>query len=124
MNLLIVDDEHDVERLFRQRLREEIRTGKVQMRFAFSAEEALEVLGNDPTDGVMIFSDINMPGMGGLELLEKLRSEGATYPIWMISAYENDHYQEEARRLGATGFFPKPLDFGQLRSIILQGGAP
>ena len=93
------------------------------VRFAFSAEEALDILHGDLTDGVMIFSDINMPGMSGLELLATLRAEGATYPIWMISAYENDHYQTEAKRLGATGFFPKPLDFGQLRTALLQGGS-
>jgi DNA-binding NtrC family response regulator len=123
MRLLIVDDEPDVARLFEQRLRRELKDGALELRFARSAEEVFPMMDEEPMGGVIILSDINMPGMNGLELLAKLRGGGATMPIWMISAYENEHYQSEAQRLGATGFIPKPLDFEELKRVIgLQAG--
>jgi two-component system chemotaxis response regulator CheY len=80
------------------------------------------VLQGTRADLVMILSDINMPGMSGLELLRSLRKRGVRLPIYMISAYENESYQQQSEELGADGFIPKPLDFESIRSLIMQKG--
>jgi len=119
MNILVVDDELAMGRLFEQRFRKEIREGLVTFHFTVSAEEALTFLQSSGTDLVMILSDINMPGMSGLELLKALRLGGYKLPIYMISAYENEAYQKQSIELGANGFIPKPLDFGAIRALIM-----
>lgn len=119
MNILVVDDESAMSRLFEQRFRKEIREGLVTFHFAISAEKALEFLKSSGTDLVMILSDINMPGMSGLELLKALRISGMNLPIYMISAYENEAYQKQSLEYGANGFIPKPLDFDAIRSLIM-----
>lgn len=118
MNILVVDDEHAMGRLFEQRFRKEIRDGRLTIHFVLSGEEALTFLQSSGTDMVMILSDINMPGMSGLELLKALRLGGYTLPIYMISAYENEAYQEQSAELGADGFIPKPLDFEAIKTLI------
>ena len=119
MKFLVVDDEKDVEILFRQKLRKEIRSGKIEIEFAFSAQEALNILhSQNPPDVVYIFSDINMPGMSGLDMLEKVKAEFPFIKVSMISAYGDSENYDRAMSSGATGFFTKPIDFDQLKSEI------
>ena len=122
MTVLVVDDEPSIPRLFAQRLRREIREGKVELLFAASAEQAIEIIQSAKTDIVMILSDINMPGMSGLELLVEIRSRDAEIPVYMISAYENDEYSRLSSEKGANGFIPKPLDFQSLRRLFKLDG--
>jgi two-component system, response regulator, stage 0 sporulation protein F len=119
MKFLVVDDERDVEILFQQKLRREIRSGDVELVFAFSAMEALEILrSHNPPEVVYIFSDINMPGMTGLDLLRKVKSEFPTIQVSMISAYGDTDSQKNALKSGATNFFTKPIDFDLLKMEI------
>jgi CheY-like chemotaxis protein len=116
MKFLVVDDEKDVELLFRQKFRKEVRSGQIDLEFAFSGSEALERLGNQqPPDIVYIFSDINMPGMTGLELLEKVKSSFPNINVSMISAYGDDENYNRAINSGAKEFFTKPIDFDTLK---------
>ncbi len=119
MKLLVVDDERDVEMLFLQKFRKEIRNGLIELVFAFSGQEALNVLNStDPPDVVYVFSDINMPGMSGLELLSKIKENYPLIKVSMISAYgDNDNYQK-AIESGAKEFFTKPIDFDSLKEEI------
>lgn len=121
MKFLVVDDERDVEILFRQRFRKEIRQGQVELEFAFSGEEALNrVRSTEPPDVVYIFSDINMPGMSGLDLLEEVKSEYPHIHVSMISAYGDDENYKKAIKSGAKEFFTKPIDFDSLRKEVHQ----
>ncbi|MCU0388567.1 MAG: response regulator [Chitinophagaceae bacterium] len=116
MKILIVDDERDVELLFRQKFRKEIKSGKIHFEFAFSGQDALDFLrSKHPPEVVYIFSDINMPGMTGLELLEKVKSEFPDIQVSMISAYGDSENYERAISTGAKGFFVKPIDFDSLK---------
>jgi two-component system, response regulator, stage 0 sporulation protein F len=119
MKFLVVDDEKDVEMLFLQKFRKEIRSGAIEMVFAFSGQGALDILKDtEPPDVVYVFSDINMPGMSGLELLAKIKNEFPDIKVSMISAYgDNDNYQR-AIESGAKEFFTKPIDFNSLKSEI------
>ena len=120
MKILVVDDEKDVEVLFRQRFRKEIRNGSLDFRFAFSGEEALRVMEEMEQKAVLILSDINMPGMSGLELLEKIRTEYEKPPpvVMMITAYGDEQNRNAANRLGANDFLTKPLDFKLLKEKL------
>jgi CheY-like chemotaxis protein len=119
MKFLIVDDEKDVEILFRQKLRKEIRSGEIDLEFAFSANEALDILrGHKQPEVMYIFSDINMPGMTGLELLERVKEEFPNIKVSMISAYGDSENYERAMSSGAKGFFTKPIDFDTLKEEI------
>ncbi|MDX1642074.1 MAG: response regulator [Balneolaceae bacterium] len=119
MKFLVVDDEQDVEILFRQRFRKEIRQGLVELEFAFSGEEALNrVRSTEPPDVVYIFSDINMPGMSGLELLDEVKSEYPHIHVSMISAYGDDENYKKAINSGAKEFFTKPIDFDSLKKEV------
>lgn len=119
MKFLVVDDEHDVEILFRQRFRKEIRQGLVELEFAFSGEEALNrVRSTEPPDVVYIFSDINMPGMSGLDLLEEVKTDYPHIHVSMISAYGDDENYKKAINSGAKEFFTKPIDFDSLRKEV------
>ena len=121
MKFLVVDDEQDVEMLFRQRFRKEVRQGLVELEFAFSGKEALEILhSKQPPDVVYIFSDINMPGMSGLELLEKVKAQFPQIEVSMISAYGDDENYDKAISSGAKEFFTKPIDFVTLRDEVHQ----
>lgn len=119
MKILVVDDEKDVEMLFKQKFRKEIRANQVEMIFAFSGRDALEILGNtEPPDVMYIFSDINMPGMSGLELLDQVKAKYPSIKVSMISAYgDNDNYNK-AIASGAKEFFTKPIDFNSLKDEI------
>lgn len=121
MKFLVVDDEHDVEILFRQRFRKEVRQGLLELEFAFSGEEALKLLqSKEPPDVVYIFSDINMPGMSGLEMLEKVKAQFPHIQVSMISAYGDSENFEKAINSGAKEFFTKPIDFGSLKQEVQQ----
>lgn len=119
MKILVVDDERDVEDLFRQKFRKEIRSRGLELLFAFSGKEALEILEREnPPQVVSVFSDINMPGMSGLEMLGIIKSRFPELRVSMISAYgDADNYQK-AMNSGAKGFFTKPVDFDSLRREI------
>lgn len=119
IKILVVDDEKDVEMLFRQKFRKEIRNNQIHMEFAFSGNEALDILGSsEPPDVVYVFSDINMPGMSGLELLEKVRKKYPAIKVSMISAYGDQENYERAIASGAREFFTKPIDFSSLKDEI------
>jgi CheY-like chemotaxis protein len=117
--ILVVDDEADVEALFRQQFRREIRDGRFQMDFARSAAEALQLI--DAVAGetlILILSDINMPGMSGLNLLPKVRAARPDVPVIMITAYGDAETKRTVLEGGAEALFTKPIDFGALRSYI------
>ena len=119
--ILVVDDEKDVETLFLQRFRKEIKSGEYDFVFAFSGEQALEILKTDLAhEAVLILSDINMPGMSGLELLDKIKAKFLKPPpvVLMISAYGDEKNQQEAKSLGADGFLTKPVDFKLLKDKL------
>jgi DNA-binding NtrC family response regulator len=119
MKILFVDDERDVEDLFRQKFRKEIRSGQVELAFAFSGQEALDILGaENPPKFVYVFSDINMPGMSGLELLEEIKRKFPLIQVSMISAYGDDENYDKAMKSGAKEFFTKPVDFERLKIEI------
>ncbi len=119
MKFLVVDDEKDVEMLFRQKFRKELRSGLIEMEFALSGQDALEILRNrKPPDVMYIFSDINMPGMTGLELLDKVKNEFPKIKVSMISAYGDAENYEKALSSGAKEFFTKPIDFDSLKKEI------
>jgi len=119
MRILVVDDERDVEFLFRQKFRKEVRNKDLELVFAFSGQEALEMLEQShPPNVIYIFSDINMPGMTGLELLEQVKEKYPQIKISMISAYGDKDNFEKAKESGAKEFFTKPIDFDSLKEEI------
>ena len=121
MNLLIlvVDDEPDVELLFRQQFRHDIRAGRFRMEFAQSAPMALtRITDAGNASLILILSDINMPGMSGLELLPKAKAMRPDVPIIMITAYGDAETKRKALENGAEALLSKPIDFGALRSEI------
>ena len=121
MNLLIlvVDDEPDVEALFRQQFRRELRADRFAMEFAQSAPMALQRITNAGDESlILILSDINMPGMSGLELLPKAKAIRPDVPIIMITAYGDAETKRRALENGAEALLTKPIDFGTLRSVI------
>jgi len=121
MKILIVDDEKDVEMLFRQKFRKEIKNKEIEMVFAFSGDEALALLEEaDPPEVMYVFSDINMPGMTGLELLEKVKASFQTINVSMISAYGDSDNYNRAISSGAKEFFTKPIDFESLKKEISE----
>ena len=117
--ILVVDDEPDVEDLFRQQFRKELRASRFIMEFAQSALEALAVVGRaDAASLILILSDINMPGMSGLDLLPKARAARPDVPVIMITAYGDEETRRRAIAAGAAGLFTKPIDFPELRGEI------
>jgi CheY-like chemotaxis protein len=121
MNLLIlvVDDEPDVEALFRQQFRRDLRADRFAMEFAQSAAMALQCIANASERSlILVLSDINMPGMTGLELLPKAKALRPDVPIIMITAYGDAETKRKALESGAEALLTKPIDFGALRSEI------
>jgi CheY-like chemotaxis protein len=117
--ILVVDDEPDVETLFRQQFRRELRAGRFAMEFAQSAPMALQRItnaGDEPL--ILILFDINMPGMSGLELLPKVKAIRPDVPIIMITAYGDPETKRKALENGAEALLTKPIDFGTLRNEI------
>ena len=117
--ILVVDDEPDIEPLFRQQFRRDLKSGRFKMEFAPSAPEALvrAVEIKEPSL-ILILSDINMPGMSGLEMLPKVRAERPDVPVIMITAYGDSETKRKAIEGGATGLLTKPIDFALLRNEI------
>ena len=120
MKILVVDDEKDIQILFEQRFRKEIRDKLMEFIFAFSGEEALEYMNKLSHEVVLILSDINMPGMSGLELLKRIKAKYTQPPpvVMMITAYGDAENHTSATSLGADDFLTKPLDFGLLKEKL------
>ncbi len=120
LRALVVDDEPDVQLLFSQRFRRETRKGLVQLSYAESGLEALDVLKSEATDVVLVLSDINMPGMTGLELLRIIKAEYPDLRVLMVTAYDDAAMQEEAFSNGAEGYLTKPIDFSELKRDVFE----
>lgn len=120
MKILVVDDEKDMQALFEQRFRKEIRSGTLQFAFATSGEQALSYMNQHTHEAVLILSDINMPGMTGLQLLQKIKQNKYEPPpvVMMITAYGDTENYNQAMRLGADDFLTKPIDFSLLREKL------
>ncbi|MDP4006485.1 response regulator [Methylobacterium sp. NEAU K] len=117
--ILVVDDEPDVTELFRQQFRRELRAGRFEMAFAHSAAEALaRVEASTGPSLILMFSDINMPGMTGLELLPLVRAARPDVPVIMITAYGDAETRDKVLAGGAVGLITKPIDFALLRAEI------
>jgi CheY-like chemotaxis protein len=119
VSILVVDDEPDVAELFRQRFRREARQGLYVLHFAASGEEALDQLsGRIEPELIVILSDINMPGMDGLELLREIKRRRPELPVMMVTAYGDDERRARAAAGGAFEFVTKPVDFDRLKEQI------
>jgi CheY-like chemotaxis protein len=117
--ILVVDDEPDVEELFRQQFRRDLRAGRFNMEFAQSAAVALQAIAAAAgVSLILILSDINMPGMSGLELLPKAKALRPDVPVIMITAYGDADTKRQALENGAEALLTKPIDFTLLRSEI------
>ena len=120
MKILVVDDEQDMQTLFQQRFRKEIKDHKVEFAFATSGEEALTYLQQHVHEVVLILSDINMPGMSGFELLKRIKQQYQVPPpvVMMITAYGDADSYNQAMQLGANDFLTKPVDFNLLKEKL------
>jgi CheY-like chemotaxis protein len=120
MKILVVDDETDMQILFEQRFRKEIRNAEMEFAFAHSGEQALTYMTLNHQEAVLILSDINMPGMSGLELLRHIKEKYETPPpvVMMITAYTDTGNYDEAMKLGADDFLTKPIDFNLLKEKL------
>ncbi|MGD0433034.1 MAG: response regulator [Acetobacteraceae bacterium] len=119
LKVLIVDDEPDVETMFRQQFRREVRQGLYTLDFALSGAVALEKLADHVGDDIILLvSDINMPGMSGLELLPEAKQRRPDLPVFMISAYGDQDTISTALERGANKFLTKPVDFPQLKQDV------
>ena len=120
MKILVVDDERDIQTLFEQRFRKEIRDKEMEFEFAFSGEDALVYLNQHEQEAVLILSDINMPGMTGLELLDQIKHKFLKPPpvVMMITAYGDKENFDTAMKLGADDFLTKPIEFKQLKEKL------
>ena len=116
---LVVDDETDVQFLFTQKFRREVRKGQLEFVFATSGEEALEKLRTgEAADVVVVLSDINMPGMSGLELLTAITKEFPDLQVYMVTAYDDGQLETTALQSGARGYLTKPIDFSTLKGEV------
>ncbi len=118
--ILVVDDEHDIKSLFEMKFRREIRRGELSFSFAFSGEEALNYMQDHASEIVLILSDINMPGMSGIELLKRIRVDhpSPNPKVMMVTAYNDDDYYRQAITNGANDFLTKPIDFSNLKEKL------
>ena len=121
VSILVVDDEPDVAELFRQQFRRETRQGKYVLHYATSGVEALDRLAGEiePTL-VAVLSDINMPGMDGLQLLGEIKQRFPGLPVMMVTAYGDDERRRRAAEYGAADFLAKPVDFAHLKAQLRQ----
>lgn len=120
MKIMVVDDEKDIKLLFEQRFRKEIKEGRLAFLFAFSGEEAKDYLQSNGSDNLnQILSDINMPGMNGLELLKWIKDNYPELKVAMITAYGDQNNYKQAVEYGADDYMTKPIDFIQLKGKVL-----
>ena len=122
MKILVVDDEADVQTLFQQRFRREIRNGDLNLIFATNGLDALSVLDKSTQDIRLVVSDINMPGMSGIDLLKKIKTLNSTPipDVVMVSAYGDEENRRRCKNLGADNLLTKPLDFNALKELIAE----
>ena len=121
VSILVVDDEPDVAELFRQQFRRESRQGTYVMHFAGSGEQALGMItGEIRPELIVILSDINMPGMDGLQLLDEIKQRRPDLPVMMVTAYGDDERRRRANELGASEFITKPVDFARLKERLRE----
>lgn len=119
LRALVVDDETDVQFLFTQKFRREVRAGTLEFVFAESGEQALDKLREgEAADVVVVLSDINMPGMSGLDLLAVVRDEFPDVEVYMVTAYDDGELKTTALAGGARGYLTKPIDFSSLREEV------
>lgn len=119
MKLIVVDDEQDVQILFKQKFRKEIKSGEMNIYFAFNGHSALELVEKlEHPEGYLVLTDINMPEMNGIELLEKIKNKYPKLKVVMITAYGDEHNFNMAKELGADEYFTKPLEFDSLKTKI------
>lgn len=119
MLILVVDDEPDVESLFRQHFRRDLRAARFTMEFAPSGDAALQRIGDCAgVSLILILSDVNMPGMSGLELLPRAKAARPDVPVIMITAYGDAETKRKALEAGAEALFTKPIDFAMLRNEV------
>jgi CheY-like chemotaxis protein len=116
--ILVVDDEADVEALFRQQFRRELRAERFILDFSTSASDALRRIEEVEAQLILILSDINMPGMTGLEMLPRIKAVRPDVPVIMITAYADSKTEANALSRGAAGVLTKPVDFSVLRTEI------
>ena len=118
-HILVVDDEADIETLFRQQFRRDLKAGRFRMEFATSAQQALRIIeGADGRNIVLLLSDINMPGMSGLDLLPLAKAVRPDLAVIMVTAYGDIETRRRAVEGGAEGLLPKPIDFAALRAEV------
>ena len=121
IRILMVDDEPDAQELFRQNFRREIRKGIYSFDFAESGEQALDILTHGtPPEILIVLSDVNMPGMSGMKLLEAVRKTWPDVVVFMITAYGDAATEGRAKTLGASNFFSKPADFSRLKDELAR----
>jgi len=119
-SILVVDDETDMETLFRQQFRRDLRAGRFDMQFASSAQQALTMIEGSEREIILVLSDINMPGMNGLELLSRIKVARPDLPVVMVTAYGDAETRRRTLAGGAEGLLPKPIDFALLRAEVEQ----
>ncbi len=117
--ILVVDDESDMEALFRQQFRRDLKAGRFGLEFATSAQEALRVVEEaSGRDIILLLSDINMPGMSGFDLLPRAKAARPDLPVIMVTAYGDADTRRRALESGAEALLPKPIDFAALRAEV------
>jgi CheY-like chemotaxis protein len=121
MKIMVVDDEQDVQFLFEQRFRREIKQNQIKLYFTLSAEQALEQLQSNQSKCVsLILADINMPGMNGLELLRIIKESYPNLKVFIITAYDDENNYSTAKTYGADDYITKPIEFNKLKEKILN----
>ena len=124
MKLLVVDDESDVQFLFQQKFRKEIKSGQMQIRYALNGISALELIESfEDKTNYLILTDINMPEMNGIELLKVIKSRYPGLKVFIITAYGDEQNFNMAKKLGADDYFIKPLQFELLKSKLIYPDA-
>lgn len=119
MKLLVVDDESDVQFLFQQKFRKEIKSGEMQIKYALNGSSALELIDSiENKTEYLVLTDINMPEMNGIELLKKIKARYPDLKVFMITAYGDEQNYNAAKSLGADDYFTKPLQFDLLKQKL------